>query len=75
MTWAITLKCFPMEALCKNLKERRKKMRKWRIVCSTDADNIDYEEVIASDDAPDFWTCNSIAESHDCKFFDVTEII
>ncbi len=49
-------------------------MRKWRIVCSVDADDIDYEEVIYSDDEPDYWTCYNIAVSHGCQYFDVTEI-
>ena len=49
-------------------------MRKWRIVCSVDADGIDYEDVICSDTEPDYWTCYNIAESHGCQYFEVTEM-
>ena len=49
-------------------------MRKWRIVCSVDADNIDYEEVILSEDEPDFWLCQEIADAHGCQYVDVTEV-
>ena len=48
-------------------------MKKWRLICSVDADKIDYEETILSDTEPDFWTCYAIAESHNCSFFDVSE--
>ena len=48
-------------------------MKKWRLICSVDADNIDYEETLFSDAEPDYWTCYSIAESHGCLFFDVAE--
>ena len=49
-------------------------MRTWRLTCSTDAVNIDYEEIIYSDTEPDFWTCHAIAENHGCQFFDVEEV-
>ena len=48
-------------------------MKKWRIICSLDANNIDYEEIIVSDSEPDYWTCYAIAERHNCPFFNVTE--
>lgn len=49
-------------------------MRTWRLTCSVDADAIDYEEIIACDAEPDYWTCYAIAESHGCQFFDVNEV-
>ena len=44
-------------------------MNKWRIICSRDADEIDYEEIISSEAEPDFWTCHDIAEKHGCDYF------
>lgn len=49
-------------------------MRTWRLTCSIDADNIDYEEIITSETEPDYWTCYAIAENHGCVFFDVEEV-
>jgi hypothetical protein len=49
-------------------------MRTWRLTCSIDADNIDYEEIITSETEPDYWTCYAIAEDHGCEFFNVTEV-
>ena len=46
----------------------------WRLTCSIDADNIDYEEIITSNAEPDYWTCYAIAESHGCQFFEVEEV-
>ncbi len=49
-------------------------MNKWRIICSRDAVEIDYEEIISSEAEPDFWTCHEIAEKHGCAFFDVNMV-
>ena len=48
-------------------------MKKWILVCSIDADNVDYEEEIYSDTEPDYWTCYEIAMNHGCEFFEITE--
>ena len=48
-------------------------MKKWILTCSIDAVDIDYEEILASDTEPDFWTCNDIAQEHGCDFWTVDE--
>lgn len=49
-------------------------MKKWLLTASVDGVNIDYEEIIESNDEPGFWTCYEIAEAHGCDFFSVDEI-
>lgn len=49
-------------------------MHTWLLTCSTDAVGVDYEEIIRSDDEPDFWTCYEIAAAHDCPFFTCEKI-
>ena len=49
-------------------------MRNWRLICSVDENDINYEEIIPSDVEPDFWTCYAIAENHGCPYFDVEEV-
>ena len=49
-------------------------MRNWIITCSADGIDIDHEEIIASDNEPDYWTCYTIAKSHNCEFFNVEEV-
>ena len=49
-------------------------MNKWRIICSRDAVEIDYEEIISSEAEPDFFTFHEIAEKHGCAFFDVNMV-
>ena len=49
-------------------------MHTWRLTCSIDADNIDYEETITCETEPDYWTCYAIAESHGCEYFNVQEV-
>ena len=49
-------------------------MRIWHIICSVDADGIDYEEDIISDTEPDYWTCYDIAMSRGCEFFQIYEM-
>ena len=51
----------------------KNKMRIWHLICSIDADNIDYEEDIVSDTEPDYWTCYNIAISHNCEYFEIIE--
>lgn len=43
--------------------------KKWRLTCSNNGINIDYEEVIESDKEPDFWQCQEIAEEHNCELW------
>ena len=49
-------------------------MNKWRIICSRDAAEIDYEEIISSEAEPNFWACYEIAENHGCAYFDVVMV-
>lgn len=49
-------------------------MKKWLLVCSADAVEIDYETIIESETEPDFWTCYDIAEEHSCSWFYVEEV-
>lgn len=49
-------------------------MKKWYIVCSKDAIDIDYEEIIESENEPEFWELYEIAEKHDCEWFACDEI-
>ena len=48
-------------------------MKKWWLIASVDAVNVDYEQEIESETEPDFWTCYEIAQEHGCDFFYVTE--
>ncbi|MBP5717376.1 MAG: hypothetical protein J6X53_00145 [Abditibacteriota bacterium] len=48
-------------------------MKKYRLVCSIDAIDIDYETEIVSDVEPGFWDCYEIAEEHGCSFWDLWE--
>jgi len=47
-------------------------MKKWQLVCSIDADLVDYETTIESE--PDFLYCNEIAQKHGCTYFFVYEL-
>ena len=49
-------------------------MKKWLLVCSVDAINIDYEQIITSDTEPSFWDCYSIAENHNCDYWSLEQI-
>lgn len=49
-------------------------MKKWELVCSKEAIDIDYETIIESEDEPDFWTCYEIAMDHDCGFWTISEL-
>lgn len=44
-------------------------MRRWALVCSVDAVDIDYETEIESEDEPDFWDCQTIATEHCCDWW------
>lgn len=48
-------------------------MKKWILTCSKDAIDIDYEEIIESEEEPGFWDCYCIAADHGCDFFTVDE--
>lgn len=46
-------------------------MSKWRLICSTDGNMVDYEEIIESDTEPGFWECYEIAQAHGCEHFKI----
>lgn len=48
--------------------------RQWRLIASIDGINVDYEEIIESEEEPDFWTCEIIAEDHMCDFWYIEEL-
>lgn len=50
------------------------KETQWLLVASTDGNMVDYEEIIISEEEPDFWTCYEIAEKHGCGFFHVEQL-
>lgn len=54
-----------------NLNNEVQEMKKWRLVCSTNGIMVDYEEIIESEEEPDFWTCQNIAQNHGCEFFHI----
>ena len=45
------------------------KVNKWRLICSTDGNMVDYDEIIESEEEPGFWECYEIAEAHGCEHF------
>lgn len=49
-------------------------MKNWRITCSVDAIDIDYETIIQSENEPDWLVCNDIASQHGCEWWIVDEI-
>ena len=46
-------------------------MAQWLLTCSVDAVDIDYEEIIESDDEPGFWDCDAIANEHGCEWWSI----
>lgn len=46
-------------------------MSKWRLICSTDGNMVDYEEIIESNEEPGFWECYEIAQAHGCEHFTI----
>ena len=48
-------------------------MSKWILTCSIDAVDVDYDEIIESDEEPGFWDCQEIAEAHGCDFWSLNE--
>ena len=48
-------------------------MKKWFLICSIDAIDIDYETVIESEKEPDWWTCENIAREHGCDWWTLEE--
>lgn len=54
-------------------QRRRKTMKKYELICSVDAVNIDYSETIDEATAMNWWKCNNIAEKHGCSFWSVEE--
>ena len=49
-------------------------MKTFEIVCSKDGINVDHIETVIAEEEPSFWECYSIAESHGCEWFYVTEL-
>lgn len=49
-------------------------MKKWRLTCSIDAIDIDYETVIESESEPGFCECYNIAEEHGCEWWSIEEL-
>lgn len=49
-------------------------MKKWYVACSKDAAEIDYEEVIESENEPGFWELYEIAENNNCEWFTCNEL-
>ena len=48
-------------------------MRAFYLECSIEAIDVDYSEVIYSESEPDFWTCQNIADAHDCEYWTLDE--
>lgn len=49
-------------------------MKKWRLVCTIDAVDIDFETIIESEEEPGFWDCEEIAHDHDCEWWSLEAI-
>lgn len=49
-------------------------MKKWILTCSIDAVDIDYKEIIESNEEPGFWECQQIADEHGCGFWYLDEL-
>ena len=49
-------------------------MKTWILTASIDGIGIDYEEIIESENEPDFWTLYNKAAEHNCDFFTVDEL-
>ena len=48
--------------------------KQWILTASIDGNMVDYEEIIESENEPDFWTCYNIAYDHGCDFFSIEEL-
>lgn len=48
-------------------------MKKWLFWASVDAVNIDFETIIESENEPDFWTCQSLAEENGCDYWSIEQ--
>ena len=48
-------------------------MKKFRLTCSVDAVEIDYEEIIVVEKEPSWRTCEEIANEHGCKWWSIEE--
>lgn len=46
-------------------------IKKWKLTCSIDGINIDYEEIIESNKEPNWWQCQENAEEHRCKLWSI----
>lgn len=44
-------------------------MKKWLLTCSVDANTVDYDEIIESENEPGYWECNEIANAHGCPWW------
>lgn len=49
-------------------------MKTFEIVCSKDGNSIDHIETVTAEEEPSFWECYSIAKSHGCEWFYVSEM-
>lgn len=47
---------------------------KWLLTCSVDAVDVDYEQIIDSDEEPGYWECDEIAQAHGCDWWSVCEL-
>lgn len=58
----------------KHYRSTKTAKKEYLLTASTDGINIDYEEIIESENEPDFWTCYEKATAHGCDFFHVQEL-
>jgi len=63
-----------VKGACAEIKRRAMIMSNWKLVCSKDADNVDYECTVESETEPDYLWCCEIAQKHGCKNFYTYEI-
>ena len=49
-------------------------MKQYRLTCSVDGINIDFECIIEADTEPSFWECYAIAEARGCEYFMIAEL-
>ena len=48
--------------------------KQWILTASVDGNMVDFECIINSDNEPDFWTCQELAQNHGCEFWMVDEL-
>lgn len=47
---------------------------RWLLTCSVDAVDVDYEQIIDSDEEPGYWECDEIAQEHGCDWWSICEL-